>query len=85
MSSISQEACRQNCQKCPYPPGHTLTDRLLLSFVAQDWSVVSLLDAVARESYHTLIDTGALITGMTNRQVCNLPHLPASATFHDLR
>ena len=41
------------------------------SFVPRDWSVVSLLDAVstAQPGYHTLIDTGALITGMTNLQV----------------
>ena len=37
--------------------------------VARDWSVVSLLDTVASHAYHTLIDSGALITGMTNLQV----------------
>lgn len=36
--------------------------------VRRDWSVMSLLRAVARSRFHALIDTGALITGLSNIQ-----------------
>ena len=47
-----------------------LTSREYVSTeVLHGWTVEGLLDNVANGSYHALIDTGALITGMTNEQV----------------
>ena len=40
-----------------------------VQFVPSRWSVQSLLDSIATGGYHALIDTGALITGMTNLEV----------------
>lgn len=39
--------------------------------IEEGWSVRSLLNAIAQANppYHVLIDTGALITGMTNYEV----------------
>ena len=51
---------------------HTLTDPAVVSAarVAEGWSVLSLLDAIACDpSVHALIDTGALITGLSNEEV----------------
>lgn len=63
---------------------HTMTDPGIVSAVQLpgDWSVQSILDRIAtaeeatgdggegeKERFHALIDTGALITGMTNREV----------------
>ena len=66
--------------RCQYQKGDDakmlsiLTSPTVVSyqFVPRDWSVVSLLDSVASHAYHTLIDSGALITGMTNLQVTTL-------------
>jgi hypothetical protein len=57
---------------------HTLTDELITRGVLitdRNWPSRSLLDMIAKQSplldapVHALIDTGALITGMSNRQV----------------
>lgn len=53
-----------------------LTNPDIVSYevVEEGWSVKSLLNKIANAEppYHALIDTGALITGMTNFQVlCN--------------
>ena len=37
--------------------------------IESDWSVTGLLDQIAEGNFHALIDTGALITGMTNEEV----------------
>jgi len=51
-----------------------LTDPSIVSYevIEEGWSVKSLLNQIANADppYHALIDTGALITGMTNFQVC---------------
>ena len=49
------------------PPPPSLTPQVMPG----DWSVRSLLDhiATARPAFNALIDTGALITGMSNKQV----------------
>jgi len=46
-------------------------DVVFYEFLPKQWGVHHLLDEVAAASppYHTLIDSGALITGMTNVQV----------------
>ena len=36
-----------------------------------DWSARSILDHVAKENYHALIDTGALVTGLSNFEVAD--------------
>jgi Ca2+-binding EF-hand superfamily protein len=60
-----------------------LTDPCNVSYTLTDanWCVTSLLDSIAASSpsYHALIDTGALITGMTNRDVAQylLQRMPA--------
>jgi hypothetical protein len=61
---------------------HTLTDTSVVSaqLCTDGWSVTSLLLAVcSHPSYRALIDTGALITGMSNKQVAEflLKHLDA--------
>jgi hypothetical protein len=53
---------------------HVLTSPHVCSFevVAEGWSPQSLLESIAcseNPRYHALIDTGALITGLTNLQV----------------
>ncbi|CAK0867309.1 unnamed protein product [Prorocentrum cordatum] len=67
--------------KCEYEPGsegevvHTLTSTSFVSFqhMNSDWTVEALLDAVVaaaqRGECQALIDTGALITGLTNKEV----------------
>ena len=65
---------------CQYERGsdgkvvHFLTSPEIISAVkiAPNWNVYSLLDYIAKENnppYHALIDTGALITGMSNKGV----------------
>lgn len=34
-----------------------------------DWTVTGLLDRIAVGGFHALIDTGALITGLSNKDV----------------
>ena len=53
-----------------------LTDPTVTSqeILPQDWSVLQILDSIAgvhsgTSPYHALIDTGALITGMSNLEV----------------
>ena len=50
-----------------------MTDPAVVSYrsLDNDWTVDRLLDLIATASppYHALIDTGALITGLTNVQV----------------
>jgi hypothetical protein len=53
-----------------------LTSPSIVSFEVcqQDWSVESILLSIATKSnppYHALIDTGALITGMSNKEVAH--------------
>jgi hypothetical protein len=52
---------------------HYLTSPRIVSFVnvATGWEVRSLLDFIAKADppFHALIDTGALITGLSNKQV----------------
>ena len=65
--------------RCGYERGSdgkmlsVLTDPEVVSvqFEAADWTVQSLLRGVARASprFNALIDTGALITGLSNKQV----------------
>ena len=64
--------------RCHYERGsdglviNTLTDTSVVSFdvVEPTWTPTSLLDKIARENcYHALIDTGALITGLSNLDV----------------
>jgi hypothetical protein len=61
---------------------YVLTNPMVVTLhkVARKWSVHSLLDLVAAASYHALIDTGALVTGMSNLQVAEylLQRLPRS-------
>jgi hypothetical protein len=49
----------------------TQTDVVTLEEMPSDWSPTSILDkiAYAKPPYHALIDTGALITGLTNLEV----------------
>ena len=51
----------------------TLTSPAIVSYktMPDDWTVQGLLDTIAAANppYHALIDTGALITGMSNYQV----------------
>jgi hypothetical protein len=64
---------------CQYERGsdgamlHTLCDPVICSvqFVPTNWSVTSLLDSIAQGPFHALIDTGALITGMSNLEVAH--------------
>lgn len=65
--------------ECGYEKGsdgqmvYTMTNPEVVSFkqVDQGWTVRGLLDRIAQHQpqYHALIDTGALITGMSNYQV----------------
>ena len=63
--------------RCRYAPGddarmvHVLTDPQVVAAepLAGGWSVALLLDRVAAGQYHALIDTGALVTGLSNLQV----------------
>ena len=50
---------------------HTLTseDIVRVQRVGEGWSVRGLLDAIVSSNVHALIDTGALITGMSNLDV----------------
>ncbi len=51
---------------------HVMTSPKVVSYkILDDWSVEKLLLYVARSQppFHALIDTGALITGLTNLQV----------------
>ena len=51
---------------------HTLTDPSVVSveLISEGWTVTSLLDSIASNpAVHALIDTGALITGMSNLEV----------------
>lgn len=64
---------------CAYERGtdgeliHTLTNPAVMSYQVVDngWTVRGLLDLVANASppFHALIDTGALVTGLSNQQV----------------
>ena len=64
---------------CNYEQGidgevmHTLTNTRIVNYdmLSAGWSVAGLLRRVATASpgYHALIDTGALVTGMTNAEV----------------
>ncbi|CAE7661481.1 unnamed protein product [Symbiodinium pilosum] len=62
---------------CDFEPGsegsivHTLTNPEVVSFevFGADWTVTSLLDRIAVGGFHALIDTGALITGLSNKDV----------------
>ena len=49
----------------------TSTDNVTYNPLPLDWSVDSLLDEIANAvpAFHALIDTGALVTGLTNLQV----------------
>ncbi len=66
--------------KCHYHKGtdgklqHVLTSPSVvgITLIEPNWSVKSLLDSIANSTepvFHALIDTGALITGMTNLEV----------------
>lgn len=65
--------------KCKYETGtdgkmlHVLTapDTMRCEYIEKGWTAKGLLDRVATASppYHALIDTGALITGLSNYQV----------------
>ena len=52
---------------------HYLTNPTIVTsrIVSQDWSATKLLDEIATSSppFHALLDTGALITGMSNYDV----------------
>merc|ERR1711939_504530 len=62
---------------CDFEPGSegsivdTLTNPAVVSFEVfqNDWSVSKLLDRIAVGGFHALIDTGALITGYSNKEV----------------
>jgi len=64
---------------CGYEPGSDgkmltyLTDTEICNYevMSEDWTVTSLLNKIANGEphYHALIDTGALITGMSNQEV----------------
>ena len=49
----------------------TSTSVCRVEYIRSNWSVHALLDSIATANppYHALIDTGALITGMTNLEV----------------
>jgi Ca2+-binding EF-hand superfamily protein len=63
--------------KCRYEKGsdakmmHLLTSPQVVSHqvLPGNWSVKGILELVAKGNYHALLDTGALITGMTNLEV----------------
>ena len=67
--------------KCGYEAGadglyiHTLTNRDVCSYelIQEGWDVESLLNKIAGSNpvYRALIDTGALVTGMSNKQVAS--------------
>lgn len=68
----------QDLRPCHFEPGsegkivHTLCDPAVMSYsIKRNWTVRSLLRDVATQSppLHALLDVGALITGMTNREV----------------
>ena len=72
----------QDLGECQYEPGsdgrvvHVLTDpEVVTASVHSDWSVPELLNtmATADPPFHTLIDSGALITGMENEEVIAFP------------
>ena len=48
------------------------TEVVTLEEMPPDWSPTSILDRIAAADppYRALIDTGALITGLTNLEVC---------------
>ena len=69
----------QDLGECQYEPGsdgrvvHVLTDpEVVGASVHSDWSVPELLEKIATSDppFHALIDSGALITGMENEEVC---------------
>ena len=69
---------------------HTLTseDIVRVQRVNEGWSVRGLLDAIVSSHVHALIDTGALITGMSNLDVARylldrLDHSFAGVVFLD--
>ena len=69
---------------------HTLTSEDIVSVqrASEGWSVRGLLDAIASSAVHALIDTGALITGMSNLDVAHylldrLNHSFAGVVFLD--
>ncbi|EDQ90981.1 uncharacterized protein MONBRDRAFT_31645 [Monosiga brevicollis MX1] len=76
----------QDLGRCEYEPGsdgkvmHVLTTPHVTSAeIKSDWTPKSLLrDVAASGLYHALIDTGALITGMSNESAAHflLQHLP---------
>lgn len=66
--------------KCVFQEGddgriiHTLCSPSVMTYslVGADWSAKNLLEMIAKrrgEPFHALIDTGALITGMSNLEV----------------
>ena len=64
---------------CIFEPGseaqvvRVATDAHVMTVLeVNDWSVTKLIDVVRNASpgYHALIDTGALVTGFTNQEVC---------------
>lgn len=63
--------------KCRYEKGSDAKMMFLLTspqvvshqVLASSWTVRSVLEGVAKGNYHALLDTGALITGMTNVEV----------------
>jgi ankyrin repeat protein/thiol-disulfide isomerase/thioredoxin len=63
---------------CQFEPGseasilETLSSPIICGVIRHedtDWRAESILDVVANGKYHALIDTGALVTGMSNLQV----------------
>ncbi|CAJ1371061.1 unnamed protein product, partial [Effrenium voratum] len=83
---------------CDFEPGsegsivHTLTNPQVVSFevFGADWTVTGLLDRIAVGGFHALIDTGALITGLSNKEVAVYllgldngdPHPTLPSSFH---
>eukprot|EP00930_Biecheleria_cincta_P027556 TRINITY_DN19334_c0_g1_i1.p1 TRINITY_DN19334_c0_g1~~TRINITY_DN19334_c0_g1_i1.p1 ORF type:complete len:4939 (-),score=993.22 TRINITY_DN19334_c0_g1_i1:298-13221(-) len=80
-SGTPSELMPRELGQCEYEPGSegevvtTLTSPTFCSFktLTKDWTVEKLLDAVAeaaqRGECQALIDTGALVTGLTNKEV----------------
>lgn len=80
-SGTPSELMPRELGQCEYEPGSegevvsTLTSPSIVSFktLSSDWTVEALLDAVAeaacRGECQALIDTGALVTGLTNKEV----------------
>eukprot|EP00931_Biecheleriopsis_adriatica_P032930 TRINITY_DN19156_c0_g1_i1.p1 TRINITY_DN19156_c0_g1~~TRINITY_DN19156_c0_g1_i1.p1 ORF type:complete len:5580 (-),score=1373.58 TRINITY_DN19156_c0_g1_i1:6-15065(-) len=80
-SGTPSELMPRELGQCEYEPGSegevvsTLTSPSVVSFtcLGTDWTVEALLDAVAeaarRGECQALIDTGALVTGLTNKEV----------------